>query len=167
MSFARGRISDARARELMLEDAWHHDVPRRVDWAVGAALLIRRDAIDAIGGLDERFFMYVEDVEWCWRARTLGWEIWFEPSAVVRHIGNASGEQRYGERRTRAYMVNTYRFYRREHGALSTAVYRSLNVIGCGWRYVLARARGDGQQTQYWRTMLRANLAINDAESPQ
>lgn len=164
MSFARGRLSKARARELMLEGDWDHDEPRRVDWAVGAAMLIRRQALEAIGGLDERFFMYVEDIEWCWRARKLGWEIWFEPSAVVRHVGNASGEQRYGDRRTRAYMVNTYAFFRREHGALATLVYRCLNVIGCGWRYILARARGDGAQVRFWRTLLVANLARSSVD---
>jgi len=159
MSFARGHLSSARANELMLEGDWKHDVARPVDWAVGAALLIRREALDEIGGLDERYFMYVEDVEWCWRAHRHGWEIWFEPSAVVRHVGNASGEQRYGGRRTRAYMVNTYAFFRREHGALATLLYRTINVIGCGWRYVVARARGDTEQVHFWHTLLVANLA--------
>src|ERR1700687_2415021 len=99
-----------------IEGAWSHDETRRVDWAVGAALLLRRQAIADVGLLDERFFMFAEDVEWCWRARAKGWEIWFEPSAVVRHVGNASGAQSYGSSRTDAYLRNTYRFYRGEHG---------------------------------------------------
>ena len=158
MAFTRGRISDARAEEMMLEGAWHHDRPRRVDWAVGAALLLRRAALDEIGQLDERFFMYVEDVEWCWRAKQRGWEIWFEPAAIVRHVGNASGERRFGATRTKTYMRNTYAFYRREHGALSTLAYRSLNIAGCGWRYVAARLKGDGDLARYWKMNVAANL---------
>lgn len=160
MAFARDRISDARAEQLMLEGAWRHDRARKVDWAVGAALLIRRAALDEIGGLDESFFMYVEDVEWCWRAAGRGWEIWFEPSAVVRHVGNASGAQRYGARRTKTYMANTYRFFRREHGPVSTLAYRSLNLAGCGWRYAAARLKGDREMARYWRMNAAANLPM-------
>jgi GT2 family glycosyltransferase len=78
MAFWRKRLSHARADELMLEGDWAHDRSRQVDWAVGAALLMRREALDDVGGFDERYFMYVEDVEWAWRARRKGWEIWFE-----------------------------------------------------------------------------------------
>src|SRR3954452_22135652 len=52
------------ADRMLLEGVWAHDRPRFVDWAVGAALLMRRTALDDIGGFDERFFMYVEDLEW-------------------------------------------------------------------------------------------------------
>ena len=159
MAFRRGRLSHERADELMLEDAWSHDRARPVDWAVGAALLIRREALLDVGGFDERFFMYVEDVEWCWRAAHKGWQIWFEPSAVVRHVGNASGGQRYGEARTSAYMRNTYAFFRREHGAAATILFRSLNVAGCAWRYAAARFARDPDLARYWRTQLAASVA--------
>ena len=84
------------ADRLLLEPAWDHRRARRVDWAVGAALLLRREAVEDVGGLDERFFMYAEDLEWCHRAARGGWEVWFEPAAVVVHVGNASGRARPG-----------------------------------------------------------------------
>ncbi len=152
------RLWPARARRLALNGAWHHDEPRDVDWAVGAALLMRRTAIDEVGGFDERFFMYAEDLEWCWRARAAGWTIRFEPGAVVRHVGNASGRSAYGSRRTRAYIHNTYRFYRRTHGGLSTALYRALNVGGCTRLYLAARLRGDEAARGEWASHLRAHL---------
>ena len=158
MAFRRARISHERADELMLEGDWTHDRPRRVDWAVGAAILLRREALGAIGNLDERYFMYVEDLEWCWRATTRGWEIWFEPSAIVRHVGNASGAQRYGARRTKAYSANAYLFFERAHGRLATAVYRGLNIAGSGLRYVSARRAGDRELASYWRSQVAANL---------
>jgi N-acetylglucosaminyl-diphospho-decaprenol L-rhamnosyltransferase len=142
-----------------IEGAWSHDTSRRVDWAVGAALLLRRQAIADVGLLDERFFMYAEDVEWCWRARAKGWEIWFEPSAVVRHVGNASGAQSYGSSRTDAYLRNTYRFYRGEHGPLATAGYRALNAAGALRNYAGCRRRGEAADAARWRAQMRVHLA--------
>jgi GT2 family glycosyltransferase len=152
------RLDPERGDELMLVGPWAHDRPRRVDWAVGAALLVRREAIADVGLLDERFFMYVEDLEWCWRASRRGWAIRFDPDAVVVHVGNASGAQRYGDRRTRTYMTNTYRFYRREHGVVATTAYRALNLAGAGRRYLGARRRGDAGAAAYWRRELAAHV---------
>jgi N-acetylglucosaminyl-diphospho-decaprenol L-rhamnosyltransferase len=58
---------------------------READWVSGAFLLVRREAFDEVGGFDERYFMYVEDVDLCWRLRQAGWQIWYEPSAEVVH----------------------------------------------------------------------------------
>lgn len=60
-------------------------VPRDVDWLSGAAIWLRRSALDEIGGWDERYFMYVEDVDLCWRLRRAGWGVAYEPGAVVTH----------------------------------------------------------------------------------
>lgn len=146
-----------RAERMMLVGAWNHDRARPVDWAIGAALLMNREAIDQIGGLDETFFMYVEDLEWCWRAHRRGLEIWFEPSAVVVHVGNVSGAQSYGGARTAAYMGNTYRFYRREHGAVPALLYRAVNIMAAGSRYLGARRTGDRALAEYWRTQVKAH----------
>lgn len=151
-------VSDERGDRLMLVGRWAHDRPRDVDWAVGAALLIPRGAIEDVGPFTERFFMYVEDLEWCWRARRRGWTIRFEPSAVVVHVGNAAGAQRYGDRRTQAYMENTYRFYRGEHGPASTAAYRALNVIGSARGWLRAKRDRDAGALAYWRRELKAHL---------
>ncbi|MGZ6803943.1 MAG: glycosyltransferase family 2 protein, partial [Nocardioidaceae bacterium] len=110
------RAVRGRERELCLAGGWAHDATREVGWAVGAALLLRREALDALGGLDESLFMYAEDLEWCWRARRAGWQIWFEPAAVVRHVGNASGAQRWGSRREQVAVTNANRVVRRYAG---------------------------------------------------
>jgi GT2 family glycosyltransferase len=146
---------------LLLEGCWLHDRPRSVDWAVGAAWLLRREAIDDVGPLDERFFLYAEDVEWCWRARHRGWEIWFDPAATVVHVGNASGEFRHESNaaRTVAYLRNTYRFYGSAHGPARRVAYRALNLGAAARIYLTARARGDAPRADYWRTVCRAHLA--------
>lgn len=59
----------------------------RVDWVSGCAILLRREALESIGALDERFFYYWEETEWCVRARTSGWNVLFVPEAKVWHKG--------------------------------------------------------------------------------
>jgi GT2 family glycosyltransferase len=153
------RLWPRRSRRLALVGAWDHDEPREVDWAVGAALLMRRSALDAIGGFDESFFMYVEDLEWCWRAGEAGWSIRFEPSAVVRHVGNATGSRIYGAARTRAHVHNFYRFYRRTHGRAATSVFRALALGGYGRLYLLARLRRDQGARVEWAAYIRAHAS--------
>ena len=67
-----------------------HDEAREVDWVVGAALLVRREAADAVGLFDEDFFMFSEETDWMFRFRQAGWNVWFDPGAEVVHVGGAS-----------------------------------------------------------------------------
>ncbi|HEY2785315.1 MAG TPA: glycosyltransferase family 2 protein [Fimbriiglobus sp.] len=61
--------------------AGRHPVP----WVTGGCALVRRDCFDRLGGLDETFFLYYEDVDFCHRARAAGWTVWYEPTVVVTH----------------------------------------------------------------------------------
>jgi N-acetylglucosaminyl-diphospho-decaprenol L-rhamnosyltransferase len=70
------------------------DRGRPVDWVSGAAVWLRRTALDAVGGWDERYFMYLEDVELCWRLRRAGWEIAYDPAGLVWHVQGASTARR-------------------------------------------------------------------------
>jgi N-acetylglucosaminyl-diphospho-decaprenol L-rhamnosyltransferase len=70
------------------------DRARFVDWVSGAAVWLRRDALDDVGGWDERYFMYLEDVDLCWRLRRSRWEIAYEPAGVVWHVQGASTARR-------------------------------------------------------------------------
>ena len=66
----------------------------RVDWVSGTAVLVRRGAFEAVGGFDEDYFMYVEDVDLCWRLRDAGWDVHYEPAAGVVHVIGGSSEGR-------------------------------------------------------------------------
>lgn len=79
-------------REYMMTD-WAHDEVTDVDWLSGAALLARREMIDQIGLLDERFFMYCEDIDWCRRAHRAGWRVVYFPMASVTHRIGAASDQ--------------------------------------------------------------------------
>ena len=67
-----------------------HDRVAEVDWLFGPALLVRREAADAVGLFDEDFFMFSEEVDWMTRFRRAGWKVLFFPGAEVVHVGGAS-----------------------------------------------------------------------------
>jgi GT2 family glycosyltransferase len=67
--------------------------PRRIDHPLGACMLIRRAAWDDVGPLDEGYFMYLEEIDWCRRARQRGWQVWHHPDAVAVHHGGQSTRQ--------------------------------------------------------------------------
>lgn len=154
----------ARAR-LLLEGDWASDRERDVPWAIGACLLLRRSVVDEVGGLDERFFVYAEDLEWCHRATRAGHRVRFVPSVEVRHVGNRSGAQRYGEDRTAAWLGNTLRFARVAHGPAWTAAYAALNGGATVSRWVASTALlklrptpARLQRQQLWRAHARYYL---------
>jgi N-acetylglucosaminyl-diphospho-decaprenol L-rhamnosyltransferase len=75
-----------------------HDETAEVDWLYGPALLVRREAAEAVGLFDEDFFMFSEEVDWLTRFRRAGWKVLFHPGAEVVHVGGAShGGQLYVE----------------------------------------------------------------------
>ncbi len=80
---------------LLLGGHWDHATQRAVPMLFGAAILARREMIDAAGGLDERFHMYGEDYEWCLRITRAGWRLMFEPAAAVMHHGGQFSLQRW------------------------------------------------------------------------
>jgi GT2 family glycosyltransferase len=82
-----GRIPWLRERVLR---TWSHDRPIRVPWVMGAALAIRRNAFQAVGGFDEEFFMYGEEIDLCRRLAAAGFEIHYAPVTTVIHLGGAS-----------------------------------------------------------------------------
>ena len=72
---------------------WDHAAAADVDWVACTHFLVRREAWDAVGGFDEQFFMFVEDVDLCWRLHQAGWKIRYEPASVIEHEVSASADQ--------------------------------------------------------------------------
>ncbi len=73
--------------------AYARGLPFRVDHPLGAAMMVRMEAVQQVGVLDEGFFMYCEEIDWAWRMRRRGWEVWLIPQAQVVHYGGASTGQ--------------------------------------------------------------------------
>jgi N-acetylglucosaminyl-diphospho-decaprenol L-rhamnosyltransferase len=80
---------------LFLAEHFDYARPREVGMLSGAAMLVRREVVEEVGGFDERFHMYGEDNEWCLRIKRAGWRLLFEPEAVVMHHGGASSLKRW------------------------------------------------------------------------
>jgi GT2 family glycosyltransferase len=69
---------------------WPRNDSREVDVVTGCYMLVRKEAIDQVGPMDERFFMYAEETDWCYRFKAKGWKNRFTPDAEIIHIGGAS-----------------------------------------------------------------------------
>lgn len=69
---------------------WDHQSTREVDTVSGACFLLRKQVYDVVGGLDERFFMYTEEVDWCYRIKKTGWKIYYSPGVEVMHLAGGS-----------------------------------------------------------------------------
>lgn len=90
------RLIPARLRgKVLLGGHWDHASRRIAPVIFGAAMLIKREVVENVGGFDERFHMYAEDYEWCLRIRRAGWQLVFEPAANVIHHGAQFSLQRW------------------------------------------------------------------------
>ena len=102
--------------------------PQRVDYVEGACLLVRREAMQEVGGLDEGYFMYSEEVDWCKRMQIAGWEVWYAPAAKVVHIGGASSANRKTSREADLYRSRV-RYFRIHHGNLEAELLKAMIVF--------------------------------------
>jgi N-acetylglucosaminyl-diphospho-decaprenol L-rhamnosyltransferase len=94
------------------------DEPVEADWMLGGFLLMRRTMLDELGGLDERFRLYGEDIDLAYRAMQAGWERWYIPGAIVRHEHKAETDKRWLTRRTLWHWAGVARFVRKHPGRL-------------------------------------------------
>jgi N-acetylglucosaminyl-diphospho-decaprenol L-rhamnosyltransferase len=94
------------------------DKTQSVDWLVGACLMVRREAIEAVGLLDERYFMYSEEVEWCYRMKQSAWRVIYLPQASVIHHEGASSIQNVPQRQIH-FDSSKVLLYRQLHGKAS------------------------------------------------
>ena len=124
-----------------------HASPRQADWLYGACLLVRRAAVEQVGGLDEEFFMFSEETDWCYRFAAAGWETWFAPVADVVHVGGAS----HGGRLFRENLRGHLRFLAKHRGARTAERARRLLRASLALRGLLFR----GERGRQYRDAAR------------
>jgi N-acetylglucosaminyl-diphospho-decaprenol L-rhamnosyltransferase len=131
--------------------------PFEPDWISGSCLLARREALEAVGGFDEGFFLYEEDADLCRRLRRAGWRVAFAPEAeVVHRLGSAMAQ---APLRSRAeYHRSHLRYYRKHNGRLATLALRVL-VATTSLAQILA-SPGGGEASRLAREAGRAGLSI-------
>ena len=160
-------LSRRLGERLLLVGAWDPDRPRRVPWAVGAFLLVRRTAWEAIGGFDEHQWMYAEDLDLGWRLRRARWHTLYEPAAVVDHHSAAATTQAWGSGLTARWQRATYAWMLRRRGWPTTRAVAAINVIGCAVRWLalapLSRLRprwaGSRRTARWWMALHAQGLA--------
>jgi hypothetical protein len=112
--------------------------PQQADYVEGAALLVRREAFEQAGGLDEGFFMYAEEVDWCFTLKRAGWQVWYAPDARITHLGGGSSKNRKTAREADLYRSRV-RFFRKHYGAAQANALKTLIVAS-----VAAKQAGHG-----------------------
>lgn len=115
---------------------WPHDSVRRVDFLIGACMLVRREAYEEVGGFDEAFFMYSEEADWQRRMKDAGWESVFVPGARVTHVGGASGAREEAGV-SRHFFASLDYYERKHHGLAGLVAFRLAMTVGCGLRALL------------------------------
>src|ERR671931_1355996 len=112
-----------------------HGSEREVEWVMGACMLVRRQAVDQVGGLDEDYFLFSEETDWCYRFREAGWRVLFFPGAECVHVGGASHAGRLYRENLRGHL----RFFWKHRGPRQAERARRLLLTAVRIRSVLYR----------------------------
>jgi len=130
------RLAPARLRRGPLGRRWwlerhsDHRVVADVDWAIGAVHVIRTEALGGQAPYDERWFMYTEDMDLCWRVRRRGWRVVLDGEVAVPHLHNAAGAQAWGAQRAARFAATNYDWYRRVHGEAAARRWGATKAAG-------------------------------------
>jgi N-acetylglucosaminyl-diphospho-decaprenol L-rhamnosyltransferase len=131
------RLAESRFNGRYPRSCYERDQPFKVGHPLGAAMCVRRETIEQVGLLDERYHMYVEEIDWCKRITSAGWEIYCLPQARVTHFGGQST----GQIQTDSFInlwTSRYQFYRKHYGVLK--VWLAARIVQAGMRRKAIRA---------------------------
>ena len=136
-----------------------------VDWVQGSAMMARREVYEQIGGLDEGYVMYSEELDWCRRAKDAGWRVVFLGSAHITHHGGKSSEQVVARRQIH-FQESKLRYFHKYHGWLAAGFLRFMLLAMYLWQLFLEAGKGllghkrdlrRERVKQYWQ-VLRSGL---------
>ncbi|MFN8448863.1 MAG: glycosyltransferase family 2 protein [Anaerolineae bacterium] len=138
-----------------------------VDWVQGSALMARREVYAQIGGLDEGYVMYSEELDWCKRAKDAGWRVVFLAEAHITHHGGKSSDQVVARRHV-LFQQSKLRYFRKYHGALAAQTLRAFLLLNYAVQLAVEAAKGlighkralrQERVRQYWQ-VLRSGLKV-------
>jgi N-acetylglucosaminyl-diphospho-decaprenol L-rhamnosyltransferase len=129
----------SRALNAFYAGGFGHDRVLDADWVMGACMLVRRSALDAVGPFDDSFFLFGEETDWCYRAHRAGWAVVFDPGAECVHVGGAAHGGRLFRENARSHL----RFFVKHRGRRQAEQARRLLLVGCRLRgWLFGRDRG-------------------------
>jgi GT2 family glycosyltransferase len=101
------------------------------DWVSGASLIVRREVLEQVGLMDDGYFLYFEEVDYCWRAKRAGWEVWYVPQSRVMHLeGAATGIRTAAKRRASYWYDSRRRFFVKHYGVAGLILADTLWAVG-------------------------------------
>lgn len=112
-----------------------------VDWVQGSALMLRREVYQDIGGLDDAYVMYSEELDFCRRAKTAGWQVAYHGDAVITHHGGKSSEQVAAQTLIH-FHTSKLRYFRKHHGFWHYKFLRTILLLQFAWQLALESAKG-------------------------
>ncbi len=112
------------------------DAISEVDWVTGACILLRRQAVEQVGPLDDAFFMYSEELDWCRRARDAGWKVVYLPTAQVIHHEGKSSEQVMPLRHVR-FQRSKIHYFRKHHGRWAGTLLHAFLLLNYAYLLVI------------------------------
>ncbi len=105
---------------------------------MGAALFVRREAIQDVGHMDDNVFMYGEEYDWAYRMRAKGWDVYFVPDSIIVHHESASADKAFSTRRYGLVVKSDYYFRVKHNGWVYLPLFVFLQVLGSMLRIILA-----------------------------
>ena len=146
------------------------DATLDVDWVDGAALMARREAIEEVGPLDEGFFMYSEELDWCRRFRQAGWRVVYLPTAQIVHHRGKSSEQVVTARHIH-FQTSKVRYFRKHHDGAAAGMLRLFLLASYVWQMGIEGAKWlvghrrplRAQRIAAYREVLRSGLRRREA----
>jgi hypothetical protein len=115
--------------------------PFKADWIGGCCLMIRREAAEQIGPMDESLFMYSEETDWCMRLRKARWEVWVDPSCEIAHLGGKSSDLAKAQS-ARHLRMSKRQYFRKHHGVWPAAAVGTVLAVKAGLRQFLRAGAG-------------------------
>ncbi|WP_420631702.1 glycosyltransferase family 2 protein [Candidatus Leptofilum sp.] len=133
------------APQSVLDDYYVRDVGDAetavVDWVMGACLLTRQEVVQQVGGLDEAYFMYSEELDYCRRIHEAGWQVVYYPQVQVTHLSGKSSEQAVTHRHINFNRAKL-RYFRKYHGRFAATILRLFLLASYGWQLSLEAIKG-------------------------
>lgn len=138
-----------------------------VDWMQGSCLMARREVYDQIGGLDEGFVMFYEEMDWCKRAKDSGWRVVYVGKAQIVHLGGKSTEQA-SARKFIHYNESKLRYFSKVYGSFFASMLRWVLLLGYGWQLMVEWFKGRlghkpelrHQRVEIYRQVLKSGLRV-------
>ncbi|HEX6245804.1 MAG TPA: glycosyltransferase family 2 protein [Polyangiales bacterium] len=144
--------------------------PAQIDWCAGASLMLRREVLEQVGGFDEAFFLYYEEVDLCRRIRAAGWECWYVPESRVMHVrGQSTGVTALDQKPRRLpgyWFESRRRYFVKHHGAGYTALADLASLLGHGLGTLKQRLRGQPGTPYLLRDLLAHSVLRPTRRAP-